>query len=304
VITILGVVFVVMRYVLFHWVFIPLGTAGGIQNEHTLSKFCEASLRVIYYLPIWIWGAQIALDNKWIPDTLNCFRDFYTQFLTDDVALYYEIQFSFYLILLITLLLVQRNRKDFWQMFAHHTITVFLLGVSWWQGYYRIGIVVFFCMDLCDFFLEASKMFNYLKWERLSNLFFGSLVFAWIIFRILLFPILVISPVYYDSVETHKQDGIHVGPLTFWFFNLSLFVLQILQYYWFYLILMVVINVMRKGGVEAARDEIESVDDTLSVNFDATKLITENNSGNNNKKEVEDGKLILNYPENGKQKLS
>jgi len=269
--------FLLLRWITFKCVFIPIGVSSGIDDAKTLSKFCESSIRVLYYLPAWFWGANMGLTNRWIQDTTNCWRGFPNQPVSQELYLYYEMQFGFYIFLVITLN-NNRDRKDFWQMLTHHIVSLFLIGVSFWLRYFRMGVVVFFCMDLCDVFLELAKAFNYLKIDRLSNLFFGSLVFCWLIFRILFFPFLVIYPVFYDVSRVHDEDG-YTGftDTDWWFFNSSLMLLQVLQYYWFYLVIMVAVNVMNHGH-ETIREQIDHVDETLSVG--PTKNFSSSNSTN------------------------
>lgn len=47
------------------------------------------------------------------------------------------------------------KRKDFWQMFAHHVLTICLLDLSWVCNFHKIGCLTIIVHDLADVFLEV-----------------------------------------------------------------------------------------------------------------------------------------------------
>ena len=47
------------------------------------------------------------------------------------------------------------KRKDFWQMFVHHMITLLLLSLSWVCNLHRVGSLVLVVHDCADIFLEV-----------------------------------------------------------------------------------------------------------------------------------------------------
>jgi TLC domain len=75
----------------------------------------------------------------------------------------YAIQLSFYLLELLTLLLVKerRSRSDAVVYFFHHMYTVTLLAGSWLTLDHRIGSLVLFLHDVGDIFLPIGKCFTY-----------------------------------------------------------------------------------------------------------------------------------------------
>jgi len=256
--------FLTLRLTIYNFIVKKLAQWGGIENPKTKSKFTESIFKILFYLPAWLWSAKIGLSNEWIQHTKNCWRGYPYQLVTGELALFYEMEFGFYLFLVFGHTLLDARRKDFYQMLAHHVVTLLLISVSWYLKYHRMGSVVFFCMDLCDVFLEGAKVFNYLKWEVLSNIFFGFLLLAWILFRIILFPIIVIWPTFYEAKATHDEEGCHdYNMATWWFFNVMLWVLQLLQYYWFYLIIVVALKVLREGSLQDIREE---KDEDVSTN--------------------------------------
>lgn len=50
----------------------------------------------------------------------------------------------------------EKRRKDHWQMFGHHILSIALISCSYAGNYTRIGVVVHALMDLCDILLPVS----------------------------------------------------------------------------------------------------------------------------------------------------
>lgn len=48
------------------------------------------------------------------------------------------------------------KRKDFWEMFGHHIVTITLLAFSWFCNLTRIGTIVLLLHDCADAFLEVQ----------------------------------------------------------------------------------------------------------------------------------------------------
>jgi len=50
----------------------------------------------------------------------------------------------------------EKPRKDHWQMFSHHVLSIILIVSSYYMNYTRIGTVVHVFMDFCDILLPVS----------------------------------------------------------------------------------------------------------------------------------------------------
>src|SRR6266498_5076446 len=83
----------------------------------------------------------------------------YPHFLiSPSVKYYYLIQFGFWLQQITILLLkIEKPRKDFVEMGAHHIITCLLIGGSYLSNFTRMGNTVFVTMDFTDIWLSVSK---------------------------------------------------------------------------------------------------------------------------------------------------
>lgn len=66
------------------------------------------------------------------------------------------ISMSFYWALTVTQFF-DNKRKDFWQMFIHHMITLLLMALSWVCNLHRVGSLVLVVHDCADIFLEVRS---------------------------------------------------------------------------------------------------------------------------------------------------
>ena len=102
--------------------------------------------------------------------------------------MYYFLETSFYFSLLGSQF-SDVKRKDFWQMFLHHVVTLALLIFSLATNFQRLGSLVLVLHDTVDVWLEVAKMAQYAKFTKISDFCFNSFGFFWFLTRILLFPI-------------------------------------------------------------------------------------------------------------------
>ncbi|XP_002732672.1 ceramide synthase 6-like [Saccoglossus kowalevskii] len=229
-----------------------------------LTKFCESSWRFTFYTAAFIYGFQHMKELKWFWDTKYCWIDYPYQSLTDQLEKYYLLELSFYCSLLFSQFL-DVKRKDFVQMFIHHIATVMLIGFSWVVNMIRVGALIILTHDVSDIFLEAAKMTNYAKYQRICDVLF--IIFAIIFFvsRLIVFPLYVFKSAAIESREI-------CGPWpSWWIFNILLLVLQLLHIFWFSIIMRMVYKSLTHGKVDrdARSDCEESSTDEYNEDEDA-----------------------------------
>lgn len=153
----------------------------------TLVKFCESSWRCIYYAFSFTFGMFVLWDKSWMWDIKSCWHGFPHQSLDGDVWWYYMISMGFYWSLTISQF-VDVKRKDFWQMFVHHMVTLLLMALSWVCNLHRVGSLVLAVHDFADIFLDGAKLTKYAKYQKLCDCIFAFFTVVWIITRLGFFP--------------------------------------------------------------------------------------------------------------------
>ena len=85
-------------------------------------------------------------------------------------------------------------------MMVHHLFTIFLVSFSLGMRFWAIGVLVLFCHDICDIFLDLAKIFVYTQnrtrcskacaiiCEVGKTAGFITFVVSWVIFRFHLYP--------------------------------------------------------------------------------------------------------------------
>uniref|UniRef100_A0A8C6L528 TLC domain-containing protein n=1 Tax=Nothobranchius furzeri TaxID=105023 RepID=A0A8C6L528_NOTFU len=101
---------------------------------------------------------------------------------------------------------------DFLVMFIHHLA----------NNMAQVGSLVLCVHDTSDFLLEAAKMANYAKYQRLCDFLFIVFSVVHFITRLVKYPLWVLNSTMFESWAI-------VGPFpSWWLFNILLLVLQVL----------------------------------------------------------------------------
>ncbi|KAK1236478.1 sphingosine N-acyltransferase lag1 [Marasmius sp. AFHP31] len=150
--------------------------------------------------------------------------------------------------LLVLALQLEKPRKDYNELVAHHIVTIWLVGWSYLVNLTLIGNAVYMSMDIPDAFLAFSKVLNYIQWERAKAVSFVVFVGVWTYFRhILNFYILWSVWYQYDLVPTSSREWIWeqgtylAGWMRYQIFA-PLLLLQLLNLFWYYLIWRILIR--------------------------------------------------------------
>lgn len=135
----------------------------------TLVKFCENSFRCAYYTYSFIFGIIVLWDKPWLWNIKECWYSYPHQSISNDIWWYYMISMAFYWSLTVSQFFDVR-RKDFWQMFIHHIITIALIAFSWICNLHRVGSLVLVVHDCADIFLEVNFFFTSLSFYTFLNI--------------------------------------------------------------------------------------------------------------------------------------
>uniref|UniRef100_A0A1L8DUL0 Protein transporter n=2 Tax=Nyssomyia neivai TaxID=330878 RepID=A0A1L8DUL0_9DIPT len=208
----------------------------------TLVKFCENSWRCIYYTYSFIYGIIVLWNKPWLWEINSCWYDYPHQSVDNDIWWYYMISMAFYWSLTISQFR-DVKRKDFWQMFVHHMVTLLLLSLSWVCNMHRVGSLVLAVHDCADIFLEAAKLTKYASYQKLCDAIFAIFTIVWIVTRLGFYPRII----YNTSIEAPQ-----ILPMfpAYYIFNTLLILLLILHIVWTYLILQIAYTAVKSGQME------------------------------------------------------
>ncbi|XP_049645406.1 ceramide synthase 4-like [Suncus etruscus] len=213
-------------------------------------KFCEASWKFTYYLCCSLSGFSILYHESWLWSPVMCWDNYPNQPLKFSLYCWYLLELSFYISLLI-MLPFDIKRKDFKEQVVHHFIAIVLIFFSYSCNLLRIGSLVLLLHDLADLVLEVGKMFNYTQYQKVCKVLF--FIFALVFFytRLVLFPTQILYTTYYDSIEGSSPF------FGYYFLNGLLMMLQLLHFFWFYLILRMLCTFTWKGKMKDVRSDAE-----------------------------------------------
>lgn len=120
--------------------------------------------------------------------------------------------------------------------------------------FYRVGTVVMLLHDANDVLMEAAKLAKYRNREDLATGFFASFTVAWLLLRLVCYPLLVIRSTLFEFPKV-----IDTSATVYYMFNALLCMLLVLHVYWFTLILRIVWIALATGS---SRDVREDDDDS------------------------------------------
>ncbi|EMP31207.1 LAG1 longevity assurance like protein 5 [Chelonia mydas] len=225
-----------------------------------LTKFCESMWRFTFYLSIFSYGLKFI----WSP-------------LTSSLFCYYIMELAFYWSLMFSQF-TDIKRKDFLIMFVHHLATIGLITFSYMNNMLRVGTLVLCLHDASDFLLEAAKLANYAKYQRLCDATFILFGVVFIVTRLGIYPFWILNTTLFESWEL-------IGPYpSWWLFNGLLVTLQVLHIIWSCLIIRIAYKALLRGKVSKDdRSDVESSSEEDDMTSNSTKGIFSTSSNGANR---------------------
>jgi acyl-CoA-dependent ceramide synthase len=274
----------------------PIARYLGIRKKSKVIRFGEQGYGILYFSFFGLWGARIMshlptwwynCEQFWIgacpmttagdwnsqmPLYLPCVTDYPHWQMTPGLKRYYLMQASYWCQQLIVLLSgVEKPRKDYKELVAHHFVTLWLIGWSYGINLTLIGNAVYTSMDIPDVFLAAIKAINYLHWERTENCFFVVFIGVWTYFRHYLNLVMLWS-VYKDfdlipqsARSFSPSKGVFMAGWIQWQIFTPLVLLHCLNVFWSFLIWRIFFRVVTGEGLKDERSDDESSDDEHST---------------------------------------
>jgi len=160
---------------------------SGLQKTTPMNKFTESMWRFVFYFGIFMYGLIVMLKKEWFWKTEQMWIGYPNHEQDIGIFWYYMIELGFYYSLIVSQFF-DVKRKDFWQMFTHHIVTVLLMSYSYLANYTRMGSLIVVLHDGVDFWLELAKIAKYAKLQRICDSAFIIFALVWFVTRLVIFP--------------------------------------------------------------------------------------------------------------------
>lgn len=248
----------------------------GVKKPGKIKRFMEQTYSMFYYGlsgPFGLW--VMSRTPLWFFET----TPFYTNYphKTHDwyFKVYYLGQAAFWVQQSVVLVLqLEKPRKDFYELILHHIVTIALIWCSYRFHFTWMGLEVYVTMDVSDFFLASSKTLNYLD-SALTGPFLVFFVITWVYLRHYInLKILWSVLTEFRTVgewelnwDTQQYKCWISQPIVF----TLLFVLQILNAYWLFLIIRILYRYVVGGVAEDERSDDEDDEEEESQNLEKKK---------------------------------
>ncbi|KAJ7665528.1 TLC domain-containing protein [Mycena rosella] len=241
----------------------------GLKKEAKLDRFGEQGYAIVYFLLSGAWGFRIMaqLPTYWYR-TEYFWIDYPHWDMKPELKCYYLMQMAYWCQQLIVLVLgLEKPRKDFNELVAHHIVTLWLVGWSYMMNLTLIGNAIYMSMDIPDMFLAFSKLLNYIQWEEAKVVSFVVFVCIWTYFRHYLNLVILWSVwTQFDLIPEHAQqwipaEGSYLAPWMKYQVFVPIALLQALNLFWYYLILRIVVRAIVTSKTEDDRSDDEGDDE-------------------------------------------
>ncbi|KAH7914205.1 TLC domain-containing protein [Hygrophoropsis aurantiaca] len=243
----------------------PIARYFGIRRQSKLDRFGEQGYALVYFAVMGAWGYRIMgqLPTFWYR-TSNFFIDYPHWDMKPELKRYYLMQSAYWCQQLIVLLLrLEKPRKDYTELVAHHFVTLWLIFWSYLVNMTLMGNAVYMSMDIPDAFLAFSKLLNYMRWGKSKVVSFVVFLCVWTYFRHWLNLVMLWSVWYeFDLVpETAKRWSVKDGVWLTWWMKYQMFapilLLQLLNLFWYFLMWRILIRSIVKASMTDERSDDE-----------------------------------------------
>lgn len=259
--------FTFIRAFSMHYILKPLAKQNKIYSKKAKQRFMEQGWCVILYSFTFITGFYLYYHSPYFFNFDNLYVGWPHDKLSHSFKLYYIMSLSSWLSQ-IFILNIEAKRKDHYQMFSHHIITVALVAGSYYYYFTRIGNVILILMDVVDIFLSTAKILKYCGYQKICDVMFGVFLVSWVILRHGLY-----NYIFYHAATKARDlmasgrciEGV-VQKICFTDKIIDVFLsllggLQIIALVWMYLIAKVAIKVITGNGADDVRSDDEDDED-------------------------------------------
>ncbi|WWC93633.1 hypothetical protein V866_000468 [Kwoniella sp. B9012] len=242
----------------------PMAIALGIKGGKIM-RFLEQGYAVFYFSILGTLGIFVMRGlPTWWYKTEYFWIDYPHKQMTWELKTYYLVQAAYWIQQTILLAAkIEKPRKDFKELVAHHIVTLWLIGWSYNLYLTYIGVSIFVTMDVSDIFLALAKCVNYVS-EAASPPFFAFFVGVWSYFRHYL-NIWILWSVYTEFNFIDEKERTRFAPLEDkwldwwmkWQIFVPIFLLQLINLFWYFLIWRILIKAVFYNDLRDERSDDE-----------------------------------------------
>ena len=259
------IVFSFLRQSTTLWIFKPFAQWWGITNETKQIRLMEQGYAIIYWGTFGVFGLFVmSKQDSWWYQLEHLWLKYPHWLMRPELKSYYLLQFSYWLQqALVMVLKLEKPRKDYYELIAHHIVTLWLIGWSYLLNLTMIGTTVFVAMDIPDAWFALSKFFNYLRIDEITTPLFVFFIGVWSYFRIYL-SAKTLQSVWYDfklvpdvAQVWDPMRGYYMAGWVRYHIFTPLFLLFLLNCFWYALILRIAYRTLSGNELADEREEGE-----------------------------------------------
>jgi len=219
----------------------------GIARIERAEKGAKNAYKTVYFTLAVVLGYMVMKDLEYMPKSLFCNGDptrvlkvFPFHKKTPYFDIFYIGQVGYHLESFLSHI-GSKPKNDYVEMMLHHIITLLLIFLSYMSNYSNVGAAVMFSHDIGDVFVSIVRTVLDLKFPSfvIATAFFTMLA-VWIYTRLYVFPMDIL----YVAVTSNNTHDIYV------FLVGMLFILQVLNIYWFIMFARIAYNFVYKRTKE------------------------------------------------------
>ncbi|KAJ5787346.1 TRAM1-like protein [Penicillium paradoxum] len=251
----------------------PLASAY-IKPRAKQARFMEQVYTAIYFGVLGPAGLYVMRQTPvWYFNTRGMYELFPHRTHAAEFKFYYLFEAAYWAQQAVVMLLgMEKRRKDFFELVAHHIVTLALIALSYRFHFTYIGIAVYITHDISDFFLAVSKSLHYAAPDIMVP-FYATSVISWIYLRhVLNLRILYSLLTEFRTVGPYELNW-ETQQYKCWISNIITFALlatlQALNLFWLYCLLRSALKFLLTG--EKKDDRSES--DESEIEQDVPKVV-------------------------------
>ncbi|KAJ5811009.1 TRAM1-like protein [Penicillium robsamsonii] len=239
--------------------------ASHIKSRAKQARFMEQAYTMLYFGVLGPAGLYVMRQTPvWYFNTRGMYELFPHRTHAAEFKFYYLFEAAYWAQQAVVMLLgMEKRRKDFMELVAHHIVTLALIALSYRFHFTYMGIAVYITHDISDFFLAVSKSLHYIAPDIMIP-FYATSIGAWIYLRhVLNLRILYSLLTEFRTVGPYELNW-ETQQYKCWISNVITFgllaVLQALNLFWLYCLLRSAFKFLATGEKKDDRSETDEAE--------------------------------------------